>query len=125
MRLLLDSHTLLWAVTDPGKMKLATRQYVEDLSNDVYVSAASLWELQIKAGKGKLTLPAGFSHAIPRLGFVQLPITFQHADAIRHLPLHHQDPFDRMLVAQAIVEGLTLVTRDGWIQRYPVPVLEV
>lgn len=124
MRLLLDSHILYWALTSPGKLTDGEKQVLENSLNDVLVSPASLWELQIKAGKGKLKLPRQFSEAIISTGFSALDITMAHANAIASLPNLHNDPFDRILVAQAKSESLTLVTRDDILNRYPIAVLD-
>jgi PIN domain nuclease of toxin-antitoxin system len=87
----------------------------------VLVSAASAWEIAIKAGLGKIEVNASFAEAVADYGFGELPIRFAHAELVRSLPALHRDPFDRMLVAQAIVEGLTIVTRDALVAAYSVP----
>jgi PIN domain nuclease of toxin-antitoxin system len=89
----------------------------------VLVSAASAWEIAIKAGLGKITVKASFAEAVADYGFSELPIRFTHAELVRTLPPLHRDPFDRILVAQAIVEGLTIVTRDTLVTAYAVPTL--
>lgn len=120
MRLLLDSHTLYWAITQPGKLSGDTRAKIEDGATEVFASTASIWELRIKAAKGKLNVSQSFSRAVIDTGIQPLPIYYEHADHIETLPPIHSDPFDRILVAQAIVENLTLVTRDKNIRDYPV-----
>ena len=97
---------------------------IEDAGNEVMVSAATVWEIVIKKALGKLDAPDDFEAAVDACRFVRLPVTFAHALTVRDLPSVHRDPFDRMLVAQAIVEGLTLVTRDSNVLRYPVPSIE-
>lgn len=94
-----------------------------DPVNRVLVSAATIWELSIKQAAGRLEPPEDLVVGVAALGFDEVPVEYRHAVAAAQLPLHHRDPFDRMLVAQAVVEGLTLVTRDRRIRRYDVPVL--
>jgi PIN domain nuclease of toxin-antitoxin system len=128
MRLLLDTHAFLWATGKPALLSPAARDAVSDRANDVYVSAAVAWEIAIKAGRGKLRLPMGPATFVPSriaaLGFTSLPISLDHALAVAALPATHADPFDRILIAQAQFEGLTLVTRDATMLSYPVQTLE-
>lgn len=113
MRLLLDTHVLVWALSDPAQLPAALRAAVEAPANVVYVSAASVWEIAIKAALGKIEFPADdFSGAIAESGFLELPVTIVHASAVRGLPQHHRDPFDRMLAVQSSLEKLTLVSKD-------------
>jgi len=121
---LVDTHVVLWWLTDDATLSEAIKNTM-DHDPDVYVSAASIWEVAIKQAIGKLTEPADLPERIRESGFRELPITHEHAIAAGRLPLIHRDPFDRMLVAQARHEGLTLATRDANIQRYEVPVLTV
>jgi PIN domain nuclease of toxin-antitoxin system len=121
MRLLLDTHVAIWWLSGDVRLSPATRQAIQDAPN-AFLSAVSLWEIFIKQDTGRLDLPAGFVSAL-RDDFVDLPLTFDHAVEGRALPLLHRDPFDRMLVAQARVEGLTIVTADRLLSRYGVPVL--
>ncbi len=118
MKLLLDTHTFLW--WDDAKLpsRLVRRIRAAD---EVWVSAASAWEVVIKAGLGKIRVTGVFGEAVSDYGFGELPIRFAHAELVRALPLHHRDPFDRILVAQAIVEGMTIVTRDALVAAYAVP----
>lgn len=124
MKLLLDTHVVIWWLADdPGlgediKMKL-------DHLPEVYVSSASIWEAGIKQALGKIKEPADLPERIRDSGFRELAITSEHAIVAGRLPLIHRDPFDRMLVAQARCEDLTLVTRDTSIQQYDVPTLAV
>jgi PIN domain nuclease of toxin-antitoxin system len=120
MRLLLDTHVFLWWGEDTKKLTVQTRRRIQD-ADDVFVSAASAWEVSIKIAVGKLTMPMPFLDAVTESGFSTLPVDFAHAVAVRNLPLLHADPFDRMLVAQALVEGLHLVSRDPVLARYPAP----
>jgi PIN domain nuclease of toxin-antitoxin system len=125
MNLLLDAHALLWALHDPGKMRREAVQAIRDPRRAVFYSAASAWELELKAAKGKLALPDGWLAAAEGTGFLQLPVTASEAQASARLPWHHADPFDRLLVAQARAHGLTIATRDPLIAPYGVPFLEV
>jgi PIN domain nuclease of toxin-antitoxin system len=125
MRLLLDTHILLWAANEPERLSAATRALVENPNNDVVFSAISIWELAIKTGRGRddFRLHAGFfRRGLFDNGYTELPMTGAHAAALAGLPAIHKDPFDRMLVAQATVEGLTLVTSDPAIANYPGPI---
>ncbi|HEV2873641.1 MAG TPA: type II toxin-antitoxin system VapC family toxin [Thermoleophilaceae bacterium] len=122
MRFLLDTHVLIWwARREP--LSEQTRDAVADPSNKVVVSAASIWEAEIKAAAGRLRLGRNLGREAEEHGFEQLAITFAHAAHAARLPPHHGDPFDRMLVAQAQLEGLTLATRDPVFDGYAVAVL--
>jgi PIN domain nuclease of toxin-antitoxin system len=125
VNLLLDSHALLWALHDPARMRPAAVAAISDSRRAVYFSAASAWELEIKASRGKLVLPADWLRAAEATGFLQIPMTAAVAQASARLPWHHSDPFDRMLIAQAMEHGLQLATRDAVINAYDVPVMEV
>ena len=124
MRLLLDTHAVLWTLGDPEKLSASALGAIVDESNDVLVSSASVWEIAIKRALGKLAAPADLEAGIVRQGFSALPITFHHAEVAGALPPHHADPFDRMLVAQAQSEALTLVTRDNRMGLYGVSMIE-
>lgn len=116
-RLLLDTHLLLWAVSAPQKLSLAARKRLDDC--EVFVSAASIWEVSIKAALGKLDAdPAALLAEIEPAGFRLLSVTGEHAAAVARLPTIHNDPFDRMLVAQARTEPLILLTNDSVLARY-------
>ena len=119
MRLLLDTHVFLWWLADDERLKSAERAAIRDPENDVYLSSASIWEIVIKEGLGRLRVPELPSVAASRLGLQPLPITFEHAEATAGLPVLHHDPFDRVLMAQARVESLTLVSYDEAIRVYP------
>jgi len=125
MNLLLDSHALLWALHDPGRMRGEAVEAIRDPNRAVFFSAASAWELELKAAKGKLMLPDAWLVAAAETGFLQLPVTAAEAAASARLPWHHADPFDRVLVAQAQAHGLMLATRDPLMRPYGVPLLEV
>jgi PIN domain nuclease of toxin-antitoxin system len=125
MNLLLDTHVLLWALDDEPTLSPAARSAMTDGRNVVFVSAATAWEITIKKALGKLLVPPGdYRHELARHRFTLLDITTEHVLAVEGLPLHHADPFDRMLVAQAQVEKLTFVTRDSQIKAYSVPIIE-
>jgi PIN domain nuclease of toxin-antitoxin system len=118
MRLLLDTHVFLWAVAGSPLLKPATRRFIED-ADEVYVSAASIWEVAIKARLGKIEADAqGLAAAIDASGFLELPVSAAHAAGVARLALHHHDPFDRLLVAQALAEPLKLLTADAVLAKY-------
>ena len=121
--LILDSHVAIWAIQDRGQLRAATLRLIDDPTINVFVSAASIWEIGIKRVSGKLQVADNFVELVRRAGYTDLPVTFHHAEMAASLPLHHRDPFDRMLIAQAQAEGLTLVTDDSQIARYQVPVM--
>lgn len=128
MKLLLDTHLLLWAAGDPGRMSPAALALIEDAGNELFFSAASLWEISIKHGLGRVDFqadPRVLRRALLDNGYSELPIISEHAVAIEGLPPIHKDPFDRMLVAQATVEGITLLTADALLAQYPGPVRRV
>ena len=118
MRLLLDTHVFIWAVTASPQLKARTRDLLTS-ADAVYVSAASIWEIAIKSRLGKIEGEVGgFVDAIAASGFLELPVTARHAAAVADLPLHHTDPFDRLLLAQALMEPLRLVTADAVLAQY-------
>ncbi|WP_030491532.1 type II toxin-antitoxin system VapC family toxin [Micromonospora chokoriensis] len=122
MRLLLDTHVVLWWLTDDPVLATDIKDRI-DTEPDVYLSPVTLWEVAIKQSLGKLAGPADLAERLRDAELRELPIHHDHAIAAGRLPLIHRDPFDRMLVAQALHEGLTLVTRDDRIQKYDVPIL--
>lgn len=118
MRLLLDTHVFLWSVMDDRKLTKAARKLILDAS-EVFVSSASIWEVSIKAGLGKLDVDVNqLVSEIVASGFSELPVLAVHAAMVRDLPDIHRDPFDRLLVAQALSEPLRLVTADGHLSKY-------
>ena len=127
MKLLLDTHVWLWCAIEPHRLRDAVRAAIFDPDNSVHVSAASIWEVALKHEIGRLPLPVPLPDFVATqtgLGIAEvLDITAAHAVAAGALPRHHRDPFDRMLVAQAHVEGLTLVTADEALRAYGVPLL--
>lgn len=122
MRYLLDTHTLLWARATPDLLSADALAVLESADNALYLSIASLWECAIKSSIGKLDVPDDFYRTVAG-DYEILGIDVSHVEASANLPLHHRDPFDRMLVAQARLGGLTLVTRDRDIAKYDVPVV--
>lgn len=123
MNLLLDTHVLLWWLSDDPTLSEDARTAVADGKNLVFVNAVSVWEIRIKQALNKLSIPADFQSVLANQPFDFLDITHDHAHAIKDLPPYHSDPFDRMLVAQAGLEGFTLVTRDVHLQQYRIPIL--
>ena len=118
MNLLLDTHVLIW--WDEGRRLSSAGRRAIEAADSVYVSAASAWEVAIKIGLGRLRPSRTVEEAVDESGFLELPITTRHAQRVAGLPAHHRDLFDRLLVAQAEAEGLTLVTRDPVFERYAV-----
>jgi PIN domain nuclease of toxin-antitoxin system len=123
LRLLLDTHVLLWWLFGDRRLGRRARAWVEHEADTVAVSAATAWEIAIKHALGRLDPPKRWADEIATFGFARLPVTFEHAAEAGGLPRHHADPFDRMLVAQARVERLTIVTADPRISRYDVPTM--
>jgi PIN domain nuclease of toxin-antitoxin system len=124
VRLLLDTNAVLWWLAEHPKLGSAARRQIEELDTMVYVSAVSAVEIGIKKSIGKLRAPDDFEEQIAVDGFTALPITLRHGLAVGELPLLHRDPFDRLLVAQARCESLTLVTADRKLTQYDVPTLD-
>lgn len=126
MAFLLDTHILYWLMFDDDKLSRQAHRLLKDPPEEVFVSFVSLWEFSIKAGLGKLELPERFFLEFDpeSKGASFLEASPKHLEAYRSLPLLHRDPFDRMLVAQARCEGLTILTRDPNIKRYDVPIME-
>jgi PIN domain nuclease of toxin-antitoxin system len=121
MRLLLDTNLLLWAAADSKRLPRLPRELLEDPANEVYYSAASIWEIAIKSSlrRKDFRIDLGsLQSALPDMDFIELPVTAAHAAGITRLPLIHRDPFDRLLIAQSIVEPLTLLTNDAILERY-------
>ena len=126
MKLLLDTHLLLRAASD--QLSAEAVALIDDPANDLMFSAASIWEIVIKSGLGRAdfkTDPQLLRRGLTDNGYVELPITSEHGLAVGRLPDHHKEPFDRILVAQATVEGITLVTSDPVVARYPGPIRKV
>ncbi len=124
MKLLLDSHVVVWWAVTPGRLRADAHAAIASPDNEVFLSAASVWELGLKIAQGKLALPGEFAARLLAQGFDELAVRIGHATRAATLPALHGDPFDRLLIAQALEEGLMLVTGDQAIRRYDVPVLE-
>jgi PIN domain nuclease of toxin-antitoxin system len=124
MRALLDTHTFLWWTTDDPRLSKKAREIISEGNNELYLSAASGWEMAIKARLGRLRLPDGLERFVPEQlalnGIESLPVQMSHTLHVHVLPDHHRDPFDRLLVAQAQLESLPILTRDPYIARYQV-----
>jgi PIN domain nuclease of toxin-antitoxin system len=128
MKLLLDTHLLLWAAGDPKRLSKAARVLIGDAENELLFSAASLWEITIKRSLERQDFqvdPRLLRRALLDNGYSELPITSEHAVNVDSLPPTHKDPFDRILVAQATVEGITLLTNDRGLRGYPGPIRKV
>lgn len=125
VNLLLDTHAFLWAIDNSPKLSQKARKAIVDGNNIVFVSAATAWEIAIKKSIGKLKIPNGdYLEELRLHRFTPLDITTEHALTVENLSPHHKDPFDRMLIAQALVEKLTLITGDPKIKAYTVPIIE-
>ncbi len=120
MRLLLDTHTFLWWLSDWERISESARAAIADPDNEVLVSAVTGWEIGIKKARGRLVAPDNLAAVVEEKRFEHLSLTFAHAERAAALPPHHRDPFDRMLIAQAQAEGLVLVTRDSRMADYEV-----
>jgi PIN domain nuclease of toxin-antitoxin system len=128
VKLLLDTHLLLWAAGQPEKLSLVARDLFEDQGNELLFSAASIWEVAIKAGLGRHDFrvePRLLRRGLLDNGYREVPVTSAHAVALDNLPPIHKDPFDRILVAQAQVEGVLLVTSDKAVSQYPGTIRQV
>lgn len=127
MKYLLDTNVWLWSLFEPERIARNTREVLADFSQDVFLSAATSWEVAIKAGLGKLTLPEPPATYVPRRmadqGLRPLPISHPHVLAVFSLPHHHHDPFDRLLIAQAKLEDMVLMTGDPTFKKYPVEIV--
>jgi PIN domain nuclease of toxin-antitoxin system len=124
MKGILDTHTFLWFIAGDAKLSAAARAFIEDGDNETLLSIASPWEIAIKTSRGRLPLAEPFATLIPRQirdnGFELLPISVDHLAAVASLPFHHGDPFDRLIIAQAIVEQVPVVGADPQFDAYPV-----
>lgn len=121
MKLLLDTHIALWAVSDDPRLSPKARELIAAPRNLIWVSAASIWEIAIKHGLGRGDMPVSGAEALEyfmQSGYRMLPVSPEHAAAVEALPVHHQDPFDRLLVAQSLAEPLRLLTHDTTVARY-------
>ena len=128
MRILLDTHVALWAITDDPRLPETARSMIGDRSNQVYVSAASIWEITIKHAVKRDDMPVSGTRALAffhSAGYELLDITARHAASVEALPSLHTDPFDRLIVAQAIAEPLRLMTRDAMVARYSDTIIRI
>jgi PIN domain nuclease of toxin-antitoxin system len=125
MNLFLDTHVLLWWLDNSPHLSEAGRSAIADPDNLIVLSSVVIWEIRIKQALGKLEIAPNFYRVIKNQGFELLSITADHAYASGELPMHHRDPFDRMIIAQAKLEGLKVVTHDIIFKKYDIPVLEV
>lgn len=127
MRVLIDTHVLLWVVAADPRFTATARRVYEDRSNEICVSAVTYWEVAIKISTGRLTLPPAWRRALDgelaRIGIRWVAIEKEHCEAVATLPFHHRDPFDRMMLAQAKVNGLSIMTNDAHYPAYGVPVV--
>jgi PIN domain nuclease of toxin-antitoxin system len=127
LRYLLDTGIWLWSLWEPERISRPAREAIANLEEEVFLSAVTSWEVAIKAGSGKLKLPEAPAAYVPRRmadqGLRPLPVSHQHALAVFGLPAHHRDPFDRLLIAQANLEDMVLITADGIFKKYPVQIL--
>ena len=124
LRVLLDTHALIWWDADPKSLSAAARSIIDDLANEVLASVVSIWEMAIKSQSGRLTLRVPLAEVVRQStasSMTLIPVQLGHVLAVEKLPPIHRDPFDRPFIAQASVEGATLVTTDATIQRYPIP----
>jgi PIN domain nuclease of toxin-antitoxin system len=125
MRILLDSHTALWWMENPARLKEEARKAISDPTNQIYLSSVSVWELGLKRSKGKLKLPDNFTDLLKADGVDEIPFTHAHANRAVALPAIHGDPFDRALIAQCQLESLHFATRDQFAPVYQVAILPV
>jgi PIN domain nuclease of toxin-antitoxin system len=122
MKYLLDTHVLLWWLANDEELTPDHRQIIRNKRNTCFISAATVWEICIKAGLGKLVVAEEYLDVARAQGFLELPISWNHTQGIKQLPDYHKDPFDRLLISQALSEGMTLLTVDENIKKYQVPV---
>lgn len=123
MNYLLDTHVFLWMLADPVRLNEKAVRIIQNPKKSVYVSAVTAMEIAIKKKLGKLDAPDCLETEIKSRGLLELPLRYKHGEAMQNLPDHHADPFDRMLIAQAHCEGLTIITHDGKFENYPVAIL--
>jgi PIN domain nuclease of toxin-antitoxin system len=124
MNLLLDTHILLWHLADNPKLSLEVSDLIENDAHQKFLSIVSLWEIEIKRNIGKLDITQPIETLLPK-EIIILPLKIEHIGHLKNLPFHHRDPFDRIMIAQAIVENFTVITDDGFFKSYDVPILDV
>lgn len=122
MNLLLDTHIFLWWMANDKQLSAPTKKLISDVDNLIFVSSVTAWEIAIKKQLGKLQAPEDIAYAVSQCGFYELPIEIAHATAVGDLVAHHKDPFDRLLIAQARCERLTILTHDNLFKQYDVAV---
>ena len=128
MNLLLDTHVALWAITDSPELSKKARELIESTRSTVWISAATVWEIAIKHSLGRGDMPVSGQdalHYFQESGYRFLPVEPEHAAAVEDLPSHHADPFDRILVAQSLVEPMRLITHDAMVARYSDTIIEI
>jgi PIN domain nuclease of toxin-antitoxin system len=127
VKLLLDTHALLWFIGNDSQLSAVARESIENPAHEKFVSTASLWEIALKLSLEKLRLPLPFNDVFPRQlevnGFELLSISCPHLNQLASLPFHHRDPFDRLLIAQSLADGMTIVTRDTAFSQYPAKIM--
>ena len=123
MNLILDTHIILWWLDNSDKLPEKYLRAIENSNNICFISSASIWEISIKSAIGKLEIPDNFTDILHQEGFRELPVSWTHAAMVRKLPFHHKDPFDRLIIAQSIIEDYTLLTVDKIIPEYEVKIL--
>ncbi len=123
MRLLIDSNAFIWMVAQPAELSANAREALANPDNERVLSLIAIWEIAIKLSLRKLVLPGDLMTAVDGMAAVTLPVRLAHIARVHHLPFHHRDPFDRMMIAQALEENLTIVTRDRAFRAYGVPLL--
>jgi PIN domain nuclease of toxin-antitoxin system len=123
MKVLLDTHAVIWWLADDPNLTETQRKAIQDKRNTCYISAATIWEISIKKGLGKLSIDPGYLDQLRSEGFVELAVSWKHSQAIQDLPLYHRDPFDRILVVQAQLEGMSLVSGDETIKKYDLTII--
>lgn len=124
MKYLLDTHSLLWTIFEPDKLSAVAQEIILDQNNIICVSLISLWEISIKQNIGRLDIPKEFFEVVSQGGFEMLPLTISQIEQYRILPLHHRDPFDRMLIIQARQQKLIFITRDSEFSKYDVQIVK-
>lgn len=124
MKYLLDTHSLLWTIFEPDKLSAEAQEIILDQNNIICVSLISLWEISIKQNIGRLDIPEEFFEVVRKGGFEMLPLTMPQIEQYRTLPLHHRDPFDRMLIIQARQQKLIFITRDSEIIKYDIEIVK-
>jgi PIN domain nuclease of toxin-antitoxin system len=123
MRVMLDTRALIWALEGGGRLSKTARRVIENAKNEILVSAVSAWEIAIKKAIGRLDAPDDLIEVVDEAGFIRCPLGFAEAKRLEELGLHHQDPFDRMLIAHALEEGVPIVTRDSRFSLYQVQIV--